>query len=94
MDGSFGRKAGRLTLGLVLVAGLSGIEPGLADGLKIGGGSKSRDALFRSQTALLDGRLSQQYVNSDRLSPNYDKAQKVSAKTYSGQYRGAYLILA
>ena len=94
MTGAFGRKAGRLTLGLVLVTGLCGIDPGLADGLKIDGGSKSRDALFLAQTALLDGRLAQQYQNSDRLTPNFDLAQKVGVKTYTGRYRGAYLIMA
>ena len=89
-----GLKTGRLALGLALIAGLGGIGPALADGLKIGGGSNSRSALFRAQTSLLDGRLSQQYLNSDKLTPNYDKAAKVSVKTYSGQYRGAYLVMA
>ena len=94
MNGAYWRKAGRLTLGLVLATGLSGLSPGLADGLKIGGGSSSRNSLFRSQTALLDGRLSQQYENSDRLKPDFGKAEKVATRSYSGKYRGAYLVMA
>ncbi len=62
-----------------------------AEGLRLGGGSAGRDALFRSQTMLLDGRLSEQYATSDRLRPGGDK---VSVKRYGGAYRGQFLTLA
>jgi soluble lytic murein transglycosylase-like protein len=65
-----------------------------AEALVLGGGSSNRGALFRSQTSLLDGRLSQQYATSDRLKPGAGKADKVSAKKYSGNYRGQFLTLA
>jgi soluble lytic murein transglycosylase-like protein len=65
-----------------------------AEGLKLGGtGTKSRASQFRSQVALLDGKLSQQYSNSSRLRPDAGKdgAGKVR---YSGRYRGQYLTMA
>lgn len=68
--------------------------PAQAEGLRLGGGSSSRDALFRSQARLLDGRLSEQYSSSDRLKPGADKADKVSLRRYSGNYRGEFLALA
>ena len=79
-----------LTLALVAVSGAAG----LAEGLKLGGGSSNRDALFRSQTRLLDGRMSEQYSTSDRLKPGADKADKASLKRYTGNYRGKFLTLA
>lgn len=82
---------GRLaTLGL-LAGSVGGAH---ADGLVLGGGSSNRGSLFRSQTSLLDGRLSQQYATSARLKPGADKAERVSAKPYSGKYRGEYIKLA
>jgi soluble lytic murein transglycosylase-like protein len=80
--------AGFAALGL-----LSGADA-YAEGLNIGGGSKNRSALFRSQTALLDGRLSEQYRGSERLKPNYDKDAEVTVKTYTGKYSGAYIGMA
>ncbi|MBC7477538.1 MAG: lytic transglycosylase domain-containing protein [Pseudorhodobacter sp.] len=68
----------------------------LAQGQKLtlGGGSSNRSSLFRSQTSLLDGRLAQQYANSDRLKPGADKAGNIPAKRYSGKYKGEFLALA
>jgi soluble lytic murein transglycosylase-like protein len=50
--------------------------------------------LFRSQTFLLDGRLSEQYETSDRLKPGAGKTDKAAIKRYSGNYRGKFLALA
>lgn len=81
-------------LGLPFVLSLALVGGAAAEGLRLGGGSSSRDALFRSQTSLLDGRLADQYSSSDRLKPGADKADKVSVRRYSGAYRGKFLSLA
>ncbi|MGV8987449.1 MAG: lytic transglycosylase domain-containing protein [Cypionkella sp.] len=65
-----------------------------AEGLKLGSGAKSRTAMFRSQVALLDGKLSQQYANSARLKPGGGKDNSASTVRYSGSYRGLYLDMA
>src|SRR5690606_6836231 len=82
-----------LCLGLALAA------PALADGTLFQG-KKNRSAVFKSQTALLDGRLSEQYSGSIKLTPDY-KAGKVAkgegAETvpkFRGAYRGKYLEVA
>lgn len=80
--------------GVLLALGLVAGGMAHAEGLTIGGGSKNRNALFRSQTALLDGRLAEQYRSSDRLKPGYDEKEKVAVKSYSGKYRGEYLVMA
>ena len=79
---------------LVVLALCLGSGPAAAQGLALGGGSSGRDALFRSQTRLLDGRISDQYSTSDRLKPGADKADKAAVKRYSGNYRGKFLTLA
>ena len=79
---------------LGMIAGSSGPQGAGAEGLTIGGGSKNRNALFRSQTALLDGKLSEQYRNSEKLKPNYDKAANLPVKAYTGKYSGAYIGMA
>jgi soluble lytic murein transglycosylase-like protein len=66
----------------------------VAEALRLGGGSSNRNSLFRSQTALLDGRLSQQYAGSERLKPGVDKAAKTPAKRYTGKYKGEFLAMA
>ncbi len=87
-----GRALARHGLTALLILSLG--SSALAEGLRLGGGSSSRDALFRSQTSLLDGRLADQYSSSDRLKPNADKADKVAIRRYSGAYRGKFLSLA
>ncbi|MGR3468368.1 MAG: lytic transglycosylase domain-containing protein [Shimia sp.] len=59
--------------------------------------TKSRAALFQSQTALLDGRAKDQYKSAIRLAPPkvhvptaYDKV----SPAWTGKYRGPYLALA
>ena len=72
------------------LASLPGI--GLAEGLTLSGSSKNRVSLFKSQTALLDGRLSEQYENSDRLKPRAEAdSEDASAVRYKGNYKGEYL---
>ncbi len=88
------RPVAAVGVSLGLIAGLLTPPEAAAEGLTLGGGSKSRSSLFRSQTALLDGRLSTQYQNSEKLKPNYDKTANASVKTYTGKYRGAYMEMA
>ena len=68
-----------------------------AEGLKLSGSKKNRASLFKSQTSLLDGRLSKQYDGSKRLRPNYKKEEAGGESTqvsYRGNYKGAYLEVA
>ena len=81
---------GRAGLVLALVAGLAA-GPLFAEGLKLGGGTSNRMALFGSQTKLLDGKLADQYSGSGKLKPNGDDVSRV---TYNGKYRGLYLAKA
>lgn len=76
--------------------------PALSEGLKLNGSTKNRVALFKSQAALLDGKLSSQYGFSDRLTP-HAKAQKkgggsenasASSVRYKGKYKGEYIEVA
>lgn len=84
----------RVLAGIVagaLVCGAAG--PVLAEGLKLSGSSKSRAALFSSQTRLLDDRLATQYSGSTRFQPK-GKAEdplQLSTLRYKGSYRGKYL---
>lgn len=74
--------------------------PAQAEGLVLPkAGGKSRNSLFRNQTALLDTRLSTQYSGSDRLAPKsavipQADAAEVGTKRYSGKYRGEFLTVA
>lgn len=70
-----------------------------AEGLNISGSNKNRSALFKSQSALLDGRLSKQYDFADRLKPGAKKKPGVQVETaglprYKGSYKGTYLEVA
>ncbi len=82
------RVKGLAAFGVALA--LAAASPVLAEGLTLGSGGKSRAALFKSQLALLDGKLSQQYANSVRLKPGAGKGATVTVR-YSGHYRGLYL---
>lgn len=90
----------RLRLFSTLMLAVSLAVSGMADaeGLKLSGSSKSRNTLFKSQTALLDGRLSKQYDFSDRLKPNAPKdgakGDSTALPRYRGNYKGAYLEVA
>jgi soluble lytic murein transglycosylase-like protein len=69
-----------------------------AEGLRLSGSKKNRTALFKSQTALLDGRLSGQYDFAGRLKPNAPKTKLASlegpAPRYRGNYKGKFLEVA
>ena len=67
-----------------------------AEGLTVSTASRSRDALFRSQTRLLDTRLAVQYEDSARLRPKAAASATTEGALpgYSGRYRGQYLDLA
>ena len=80
----------------VFVAILAGLfsGPAIAEGLNLSASSKSRLTLFKSQAALLDGRLAKQYSGSNRLKPNAPEDGEVtdaSLPAYRGNYKGAYL---
>ncbi|WP_253944421.1 lytic transglycosylase domain-containing protein [Pseudogemmobacter hezensis] len=71
----------------------------MAEPLKLHGSSKSRNAVFESQTALLDGKLAKQYSGSAKLKPNYktdkdgktDVASDGKVPRYNGRYKGEHL---
>ena len=81
-------------LGIAAVAGLVALigAPVAAEGL-FGGAGKSRQAMFQSQTRLMDTRLSNQYNNSVRLQPPSKHGQG-GIPGYAGSYRGEYLEVA
>lgn len=86
-----------LRAALVVGIGLAMPLMAEAEGLKLSGSKKNRALLFKSQTALLDGRLSKQYDGSKRLRPNYKKEEagaESTAVSYRGNYKGAYLEVA
>jgi soluble lytic murein transglycosylase-like protein len=68
----------------------------VAEALNLSGNS-NRALSFQNQTRLLDGRLSQQYENSERLRPTSEVVISTANEPvpgYRGSYRGAYLSLA
>lgn len=72
---------------------LSG-QAAIAEGIQFSGSSKNRTNLFKSQTKLLDGRLSKQYEASVRLTPKGKTAQLSTSGTiprYNGKYKGEHL---
>lgn len=89
----------RLVPAFVLAFGLGQAMPAMAEGLNLSSSSKSRNTIFKSQSALLDGRLATQYSGSVKLTPEY-KAGKVAAlgteavPKYRGSYKGEYLAVA
>jgi len=87
----------RVVRGVVVLGfGLAfGLGPAGAEGLNLSGSSKNRASLFKSQTSLLDGRLSQQYDFSVRLKPNAVKNEDTTpAVRYTGKYKGEYFEVA
>ncbi|WP_434063262.1 lytic transglycosylase domain-containing protein [Gemmobacter denitrificans] len=84
---------------LTLVAVLAMPMPAGAEGLKLSGSTKSRGSLFKSQAALLDGRLAKQYSGSVRLKPKVPGLEEASAGStavpkFRGSYKGEYLEVA
>ncbi len=83
-----------------VAAALACAAPASAEGLKLGNGKKSRASLMKSQMALLDGRLAQEYDGSERLKPNRkkdaegkDTADAPTAR-FKGNYKGEFLEVA
>ena len=78
---------------------LAAIPPASAEGLKLSGSSKSRNSIFKSQTALLDGKLAKQYSASVKLTPKYKAGAaeglvEESVPRFKGGYKGKYLEVA
>lgn len=80
---------------LAAVAGLWGAGAA-AEGLLRGAAPKSRLAMFRMQTQLLDTRLATQYEDSVRLTPHgkADKAKDGAIPGYDGRYKGEFVQMA
>lgn len=83
------------SLGVVCIAAMMSGGVAGAEGLVLSGGAHSRKAVFKSQTRLLDNRLSKQYSASIRLQPNPIVVPKDSAiPRFRGNYKGQYLSVA
>ncbi|MWP37470.1 transglycosylase SLT domain-containing protein [Rhodobacter sphaeroides] len=86
------RLIGALGAAVVGLGLASGPTEGLADGLKIQRSTMNRAGIFKSQTRLLDGRLSQQYESSTRLKPKVETlAAALPMARYNGRYKGEFL---
>lgn len=86
-------------LRLTVVAALALCVPisAEAEGLRLTGSTKNRSATMKSQMALLDGRLKDQYDGSVRLRPDYKKGEADGATPsvkFKGNYKGEYLEVA
>jgi soluble lytic murein transglycosylase-like protein len=80
--------------GIFLLALSLSVPAALAEGINFSGSSKNRTNLFKSQTKLLDGRLSKQYEASVRLTPKGKKPVgevTASVPRYNGKYKGEHL---
>ena len=72
-----------------------GADVASAEGLNFSGSSKSRSSAKDARFKLLDGRLSTQYSDSDRLTPKGRKgAADAALPRFSGSYKGEYLAVA
>ena len=89
------RTFGNLCIGTIFSVALAS-GPLFADGLVLAGNANSRSAMFKSQTRLLDTRLSKQYAASVRLQPAAVKVPKESTAIpqFRGSYKGQYLAVA
>ncbi|SEM88450.1 Transglycosylase SLT domain-containing protein [Gemmobacter aquatilis] len=84
----------RKVVSLAVLVSLAFAGAAGAEGLNLSGSTKSRGLLFKSQAALLDGRLAKQYSGSVRLMPKPPKIEQASAvalPSYRGRYKGEYL---
>ena len=83
------------TIAWVLIGGMA--CSGMANANPLNLSTKSRTALFRSQTGVLDGRAASQYSNSVRLQPKSvitPGKDGDGSRRYGGRYKGAYLGMA
>jgi soluble lytic murein transglycosylase-like protein len=69
----------------------------MAEGLNLTGSTKSRLAIFESQSDLIDKKLSKQYSGSVKLTPKYKKGEAIDdgdIPAFRGSYKGEYLEVA
>lgn len=70
----------------------------VAEGLNLSGSTKSRTSIFKSQSDLIDKKLSKQYSGSVKFTPKYKKGEEPAGATdipsYRGSYKGEYLEVA
>jgi soluble lytic murein transglycosylase-like protein len=78
----------------VLAIGVTVPAPVMAEGLVLLGNKTSRQAMFRTQTRVLDTRAAKQYSASVRLQPNAPEAKAESVPQFRGSYKGEYLEVA
>lgn len=73
-----------------------GASAAQSEGLVFSAPAKSRLAMFRSQTSILDGRAATQYENSVRLTPRGTSSGRADGPIpgFSGRYRGEFLASA
>jgi soluble lytic murein transglycosylase-like protein len=80
----------------VLVA--FGPMPVAAEGLNLSGSTKSRTAIFESQSELIEKKLKKQYSGSVKHTPKYKKGEEAAVAAgipaYRGNYKGEYLEVA
>lgn len=86
-------------LGFVIALAVPVATPVSAEHLSITKSTSNRSKIFRSQSRLLDGRLSSQYKASIKLQPGKKTAKIAgsgvsSIPRYRGAYRGTYLPIA
>ena len=91
-------KFGAWAAGVAVAGLLTGQASGTAsaEGLKLTGSTKSRLAIFESQSRLIDDKLAKQYSGSVKLTPKFKKGEAVDEVTaaYRGSYGGEYLEVA
>lgn len=86
----------RTAIVAAMSVGLAGA--GQAEGLNLSGSTKSRSAIFKSQSELIEKKLSRQYSGSVKLTPKYKKGEETAEArgipAYRGSYKGEYLDVA
>lgn len=78
----------RTALLVTLAVGLA--SPTAAEGLNLSGSTKSRTSLFKSQSELIDKKLSRQYSGSVKFTPKYKKGEEPAEAKGIPAYRGSY----
>ena len=82
------------SIAIAAVVAALAVQSASAEALNLS--TKNRASLFKSQTAVLDGRASKQYNNSVRLQPKskFTTVAAAAIPNYAGKYRGPYLEMA
>jgi soluble lytic murein transglycosylase-like protein len=91
----FVAQTGRVAAISLALAALDGAA--MAEGLNLTGSTKSRLAIFESQSDLIDKKLSKQYSGSVKLTPKYKKGEAPEdgdIPAFRGSYKGEYLDVA